>query len=69
MIMASKGHLPRHNYARAHELKRAIEAARANGIDVATVDLLPDGTIRLSRPFAAPPAANEFDRWNAAGKL
>ena len=57
-------------FARATEIRRAVQTVRATGIDVATVDLLPDGTIRLSRADATGRApTGEFDRWDAAGRL
>ena len=58
------------SYARTTEIRRAVQTIRATGIDVTSVDLLPDGTIRLSRTEAANrPSTGEFDRWDAAGRL
>jgi len=64
------GRLPKDGraYARATEVRRAVRTARDCGIDVGSVELLPDGTIRVSREREARPA-NEFDRWDAAGRL
>ena len=58
------------SYARTTEIRRAVQTVRATGIDVSSVDLLPDGTIRLSRgETGGRPSATEFDRWDAAGRL
>ena len=58
------------SYARTTEIRRAVQTVRATGIDVASVDLLPDGTIRLSRAETeGRRSATEFDRWDAAGRL
>lgn len=58
------------NYACTTEIRRAVQTVRATGVDVTSVDLLPDATIRLSRAEAAGrPSTGEFDRWDAAGRL
>jgi hypothetical protein len=57
-------------YALKTEISRAVAAVQASGIPIASIDLRPDGTIRLSSAVAADPAeATEFDRWDKAGKL
>ena len=55
-------------YARAVEVRRAVKTARDCGIDVGSVDLMPDGTIRVSREVPNRPST-EFDRWDAEGRL
>lgn len=57
-------------YALKTEISRAVAAVQASGIPIASIDLRPDGTIRLSSAVAADPAEEtEFDRWDKAGKL
>lgn len=57
-------------YPRKVDITRTIQAARANGISVGSIECTPDGTIRVSseEPKAASPAST-FDLWNEAGKL
>ncbi len=51
-------------------IKRAIEAARAAGLDVAGFDLLPNGTIKVfDRTLSPAQPKDEFEEWEAAGKL
>ena len=57
-------------YPRRAEINRAVTAARDVGIAVNGVEVAPDGTIRITsgRP-EADRNSNEFDRWDAAGRL
>lgn len=57
------------HYAGAVAIKRSISAARRARLDVAGVELLPDGTIRLLDARLAPDpdaAANPLDRLHDA---
>lgn len=51
-------------------VRQAIEWAREFQLDVAGVELKPDGTIRVldARAFPAAPA-DEFSKWDQEGKL
>ena len=59
-------------YATRAQIARAVQAARANGVPVGSVDVLRDGTIRVGaeptrRDSSATPSL--FDELNAAGRL
>lgn len=54
---------PRRAYPRKVEIARAVEAAKASGIDVAGIEISPDGHIRLVEARAIPQPQNDFDRW------
>lgn len=57
-------------YPRKVEIARAIQAARANGLMVQTIECSPDGTIRLSSTAIGPQSPpSAFDQWDEAGKL
>lgn len=57
-------------YATAAAVRRAISAVRVAGIEVGSVELAPDGSIRINAAKMSPPTpANEFDRWDASGRL
>jgi hypothetical protein len=57
-------------YPTKGEVSRAVEATRASGMRVETLEVRRDGTIRVGPADAPSPAENsEFDRWDAAGKL
>ena len=56
-------------YPRAALVKRAIRSVRASGVDVASIEFRPDGTLRLSSNAAPAGSETDFDRWNAAGLL
>ena len=57
-------------YARKADIVRAVEAARASGLAVRSLECRPDGTIRL---FPASGEQREdrsdFEAWEAAGRL
>jgi hypothetical protein len=57
-------------YAGSTAIRRAKEAADKFGLDVAGVELLPDGTIRVMEARAMPkPAETLFDQLEREGKL
>lgn len=58
------------HYAGAVAIKRVIAAARKAELDVAGVEALPDGTIRVLDARLAPkPATDLFEEFEAKGKL
>lgn len=66
--------LPRPNGSVHHagtvKIKRLIAAAQKAGVDVAAVELLPDGTIRLLDARLAPkPAEDLFEQHEREGKI
>ena len=51
-------------------IRHAVEAAQACGLDVAGVEVSPNGTIRIMDARAMPkPPADEFERLEAQGLL
>lgn len=54
---------PRRHYPRKVEITRAVTAAKACGIDVAGVEISPEGHIRLLEARAIPQPQNDFDLW------
>ncbi len=56
-------------YPRKAEIARAIQAARACGLDVAAIEISPEGAIRILGPNPLPADETEFDAWDKAGKL
>ncbi len=50
-------------YPRKAEIERAVQAAKACGIDVAGFEIAPGGIIRIMEPRANAVVANDFDRW------
>ena len=47
-------------------IRRAVQAARDNGIDVGGVEVSPDGSIRIIDMRAIPrQPADEFERWES----
>lgn len=59
---------PKPHYAGAVAIRHAITSARKVGLDVAGMELLPDGTIRLLDARLAPKQTNDlFGEWE--GKL
>lgn len=53
----------RQRYPRKAEIERAVTAARACGLDVAGVEVCPNGIIRILESRAVPDTANDFDRY------
>jgi hypothetical protein len=51
-------------YPRKAEIERTVAAAKASGLDVAGIEVTPDGTIRVleARAMAAP-VVTDFDRF------
>ena len=56
-------------YARRAEITRAIEAAKACGIEVSGIEVSPDGSIKVLSGAAAAASQSEFDQWEQAGRL
>ena len=57
-------------YAVKTEIVTAVAAIQESGLPIVTIDLHPDGTIRLSSVLGTDPAKeSEFDRWDKAGRL
>lgn len=52
-------------YPRKAEITRTVDAAKACGLDVAGIEVAPDGTIRIleARAVTAPSTATDFDRF------
>lgn len=56
----------RFRYPRKAEIERSVAAAKACGLDVAGIEVSPDGTIRIVEARAVtPPPVSEFDRYEA----
>lgn len=53
----------RRGYPRKVEITRAVEAAKACGLDVAGIEISADGSIRVVEARAIPMPKDEFDRW------
>lgn len=57
-------------YPRKVEITRMIAAAKAAGLDVAGIEVSPDGSIKLIEARAMPSKAmTEFERMEAAGLI
>lgn len=56
----------RRGYPRKAEITRAVEAAKACGLDVAGIELSRNGAIRLLEARAIPQPENDFDRWEGS---
>ncbi len=57
-------------YASQHQVVRAVRSAKAAGLLIDTIDLLPDGTVRVSSGAVHEAAdLTDFDAWARAGKL
>lgn len=57
-------------YPRASDVRRAILVAQRSGLDIASLEIRPDGTIRLGSANAEPSKApSDFDLWEARGSL
>lgn len=70
MGKAIKSRPTRRSYATRAVVNRAIDIARANGIAVNGLALLPDGTVRITTESnAAARAETAFDTWDKAGRL
>ena len=55
---------PRAKSVRKAELLRLMDAVRAGGLAVASVEIRPDGTVRLAAAEAAA-ASDDFDKWES----
>lgn len=57
-------------YPRRAEITRLVQAARATGVNVGSIDVRPDGSIRINTDSGAIERPDtEFDRWDKAGRL
>ena len=56
--------MARKSYPTKATIERVVAAARASGIDVAGIEVFPDGHLRVVDTRTADKApANDFDRW------
>jgi hypothetical protein len=62
--MNARSTFPRLRYPHKAEIVRAVEAAKACGLDVAGVEVSPNGTIKIIEARALPQPQDEFERWN-----
>jgi hypothetical protein len=51
------------SYPRKVEITRAIEAAKACGLEVAGIELSPSGSIRILGPERTRDEQTDFDKW------
>lgn len=57
-------------YATRAQIARTVQAARENGVPVASIETQRDGTIRVSSsPAVEAPAKSLFDELDAKGRL
>ena len=56
-------------YPRRAEITRAVEAAKACGIEVNGIEVSPDGSIKIISGAGGTPSESEFDTWDRAGRL
>jgi hypothetical protein len=56
-------------YPRKAEIARAVEAAKACGIDVGGIEISPDGWIRVLGVGRLSGTHGEYDKWDKAGLL
>lgn len=57
-------------YPKKFEITRVVAAARAAGLDVAGIEVSPDGSIKIIEARAMPAKAmTEFERMEAAGLI
>lgn len=60
----------RRSYPRKAEIVRAVEAAKLSGLDVAGIEVSPEGVIKIVEARAIPKQPeSEFDRWDREGRL
>lgn len=45
------------------DISRTIKAAKAAGMEIGRVEVMPDGRIILAAPNATPEPANALDQW------
>lgn len=57
------------SYPRKAEIARAVEAAKACGIDVAGIEVSRDGCIKVLGLGSTSSPPSEFDEWDKAGRL
>lgn len=56
-------------YPRKVAIRRAIAAARENGMEIGAIELLPDGTIRILKAHLEESGRDLFAQLEAAGKI
>lgn len=70
MTASPKKLIPARTYPGKVAIRHAAEAAIAIGIDPAGLEIAPGGVIRiLDRSAILPEPKDEFEQWDAAGKL
>ena len=52
-------------YPSATAITRAVNVAKKCGLDVAEIEVKPDGSIRVGEARAASQPSNDFDRWES----
>lgn len=50
-------------YPRKVEIERLVAAARSSGLDIAGIEISPQGHVRLLEARAIPQPQNDFDRY------
>ena len=59
-----------HGYAGKVAIRHAVEGARAAGVEIGSIEMAPDGTIRIFTPqSASPEPVKLYDRLKAEGRL
>ena len=57
-------------FARPAEIKRVITAVAKAGVIVGSIEISPNGSLRIYAASGNPePAANDFDEWDRRGAL
>lgn len=57
-------------FPRSAEIKRAITAVAKSGVSVGSVEVMPDGGLRIYAAMYLPTdASNDFDVWDQEGAL
>lgn len=51
------------SYPKTSDIKRVVHTARALGIDVSTLEIGPDGTLKVSDARGRNSNSDEFSRW------
>ena len=44
-------------------ITRLVEAAKLCGLDISSIEVSPDGTVRVAEARAKSESTNDFDRW------
>ena len=51
------------NYPTRTIITRLMEAAKISGLDISSIEVSPDGTVRVAEARAKSESTNDFDRW------